>query len=214
MRILVVDDHSLVRDGISSMLESAGHTVVGQCGDGKRAVADTLRLRPEVVLLDIAMPEMNGIEALRQIRDVAPQVKVVMLTISEDENSLVDAIQLGASGYMLKSSSGDEFLRCLASLEDGNLALNRTTATHLIQSLMEVNRGCQDRPADLTDRECEILMLVAEGHSNKVIGQQLSVSENTVKYHVKKILQKLNVQNRTEAVASALRLGMLEQESV
>ena len=213
MRILVVDDHSLVRDGLTSMLEAAGHTVVGHSGDGESAVSDALRLRPEVVLLDIALPKMNGIEALRVIRESAPQIKVVMLTISEDENYLLDAIQLGASGYMLKSSSRDEFLGCLKSLEQGDLALNRSTATHLIQSLMEFNDGSRERPTCLTDRECEILQLVAAGHSNKVIGQQLSVSENTVKYHIKKVLQKLNAQNRTEAVANAMLMGLIDKES-
>jgi len=113
---------------------------------------------------------------------------------------------------MLKSSSGDEFLRCLKSLEDGELALNRSTATHLIQSLMEVRSGVKDQRPTLTERECEILQLVADGYSNKVIGQRLSVSENTVKYHIKKILQKLNAQNRTEAVAYAMRLGLLDKD--
>jgi len=212
MRILVVDDHSLVRDGITSMLEAAGYTVVGQSGDGESAVSDALRHHPDVVLMDIAMPKMSGIEALRLIREAAPDIKVVILTISEDENTLIDAIQLGASGYMLKSSSGDEFLRCLKSLEDGELALNRSTATHLIQSLMEVRSGVKDQRPTLTERECEILQLVADGYSNKVIGQRLSVSENTVKYHIKKILQKLNAQNRTEAVAYAMRLGLLDKD--
>ena len=212
MRILVVDDHSLVRDGITSMLEAAGYTVVGQCGDGESAGSDALRLHPDVVLMDIAMPKMNGIDALRLIREAAPDIKVVILTISEDENTLIDAIQLGASGYMLKSSSGDEFLGCLKSLEYGELALNRSTATHLIQSLMEVKNGFKDERSPLTERECEILQLVADGYSNKVIGQRLSVSENTVKYHIKKILQKLNAQNRTEAVAYAMRLGLLDKD--
>ena len=212
MRILVVDDHSLVRDGITSMLEAAGYTVVGQSGDGESAVSDALRHHPDVVLMDIAMPKMSGIEALRLIREAAPDIKVVILTISEDENTLIDAIQLGASGYMLKSSSGDEFLRCLKSLEDGELALNRSTATHLIQSLMEVRSGVKNQRPPLTERECEILQLVADGYSNKVIGQRLSVSENTVKYHIKKILQKLNAQNRTEAVAYAMRSGLLDKD--
>jgi len=213
MRILVVDDHSLVRDGITSMLEAAGYTVVGQCGDGESAVSEAVRLQPDMVLMDIAMPKMNGIEALRLIREAAPDIKVVILTISEDENSLMDAFKFGASGYILKSSSGDEFLNFMTSLEDGELALNRSTATHLIQSLMQVKNGYRDRRPHLTDREREILALVADGCSNKVIGQRLSVSENTVKYHLKKILQKMNAQNRTEAVAYAMRLGLLDKES-
>ena len=213
MRILVVDDHSLVRDGITSMLEAAGYTVVGQCGDGESAVSDAVRLHPDVVLMDIAMPKMNGIEALRLIREAAPDIKVVILTISEDENSLMDAFKFGASGFILKSSSGDEFLNFMQSLEDGELALNRSTATRLIQSLMQGKNGYRDQRPHLTDREQEILALVADGCSNKVIGQRLSVSENTVKYHLKKILQKMNAQNRTEAVAYAMRLGLLDKES-
>jgi len=214
MRILVVDDHLLVRDGIISLLVSAGHDVIGECGDGRTAVRLAGQLRPDAVLMDICMTEMNGLEALKLIKARIPQIKVVMLTITEEEKYVMQAIQLGADGYMLKSASGDEFLECLHALEMGNLALNQSMATRVIQGLMESQMQDGSLGRQLTERELEILTYVAEGQSNKNIGKQLTVSENTIKYHLKKILQKLDAQNRTEAVARAIHLGYLERELV
>ena len=150
--------------------------------------------------------------ANRNCRDVSNVYRYAVALADDNRGQIIDAFKFGASGYILKSSSGDEFLNFMKSLEDGELALNRSTATHLIQSLMEVRNGYRDQRPHLTDREREILALVADGCSNKVIGQRLSVSENTVKYHLKKILQKMNAQNRTEAVAYAMRIGLLDKD--
>jgi DNA-binding NarL/FixJ family response regulator len=212
MRVLVVDDHSLFRDGIVSLLEAAGYTVVGQAGDGKTAVERALSLRPELVLLDIHMPEMNGIDALKFIKASLPETKVVMLTVSEDEAYLVDAITSGADGYLLKHLSGPEFIDMLEGLKHGEAAITRKTASFLMKRMSQpVSAQPENAAGVLTGREIGILELVAGGLSNKAISDQLSLSENTIKYHLKNILQKLNVQNRTEAVMYALRNKLIQK---
>ncbi|MBI4769188.1 MAG: response regulator transcription factor [Chloroflexi bacterium] len=209
MRVLVADDHSLFRDGVVSLLEAAGFEVVGQVGDGQAAVEAALRLRPDLVLMDITMPEMNGLEALRRIRAERPDVKVVMLTVSEDDADLFEAIEAGAHGYLLKSLNADEFLEMLGGLERGEAAITRQTAARLMAGFAHLSHQ-NSEPADkLTEREIELLRLVAEGLSNKAIAQRLSLSENTIKYHIKHILQNLGVQNRTEAVTHAIHAGLI-----
>jgi len=215
MRVLVADDHSLFRDGIISLLEAAGFEVVGQVGDGQAAVEAVLRLRPDLVLMDITMPRMSGLEALRAIKQVSPETQVVMLTVSDDDADLFEAIRSGASGYLLKSLNAEEFLTMLDGLQRGEAAMTRKTTARLIQGLTGSSpRSQQTRLAQrLTEREIELLRLVAEGMSNKAIAHALSVSENTVKYHMRNILQKLDAQNRTEAVTHAIRAGLLDLDS-
>lgn len=211
MRVLVVDDHSLFRDGIVSLLDAAGFTVVGQAGDGNAAVQESIRLRPELVLLDIHMPEMNGLDALKRIKSILPETRVVILTVSEDEAFLADAIKSGADGYLLKHLSAPEFIQMLEGLKRGEAAITRKTAAYLMKQIAQPDSR-QDKPvAQLTEREIEILRLLAEGLSNKSISERLSLSENTIKYHLKNILQKLNVQNRTEAVMYAVRNNLIEK---
>ena len=210
MRVLVADDHSLFRDGIVSLLEAAGFDVVGQAGDGRVAVEMALRLRPDLVLMDIAMPQMTGLEALRLIKAESQEMQVVMLTVSDDHADLLEAIKAGAQGYLLKNLNASEFLEMLAGLEHGEAAITRKTAARLIEGFADLSR-LRSGPLDsLTQREIETLRLVAEGLSNKAIAQALFVSENTVKYHMKNILQKLCVQNRTEAATYAHRAGLLK----
>jgi DNA-binding NarL/FixJ family response regulator len=212
MRVLVVDDHSLFRDGIVSLLEAAGFIVVGQAGDGKTAVERALSLRPDLVLLDIHMPEMNGLEALKFIKASLPETRVVMLTVSEDESYLVDAITSGADGYLLKHLSGPEFIDMLEGLKRGEAAITRKTAAFLMKRMSQPGASqTENVPGTLSEREIEILKLVAGGLSNKAISDHLSLSENTIKYHLKNILQKFNVQNRTEAVMYALRNNLIEK---
>jgi DNA-binding NarL/FixJ family response regulator len=210
VRILVADDHSLFRDGLVSLLEAAGFEVVGQVGDGRAAVEAALALRPDAVLMDIAMPGMKGLEALRKIRGEWPEAKVVMLTASDDETSLFEAVEAGAQGYLLKSLNADEFVEMLNGLERGEAAMTRQTTARLLTGLSQLAQTHAPTPEELTPREVELLELMVKGLSNKEIAQAVSLSENTVKYHVKHILQKLGVQNRTEAAVQALKFGLLE----
>jgi DNA-binding NarL/FixJ family response regulator len=212
MRVLVADDHSLFRDGIISLLEAAGFDVVGQVGDGQAAIEAALRLCPDLVLLDIAMPQMSGLEALRLIKAELPEAQVVMLTVSDDDDDLLKAIESGAHGYLLKDLSADEFFEMLDGLQRGEAAMTRRTTTRLMKGFTGLSHQRANLPPGLTQREIETLQLVAEGMSNKAIAEALSISENTVKYHVKNILQKLGVQNRTEAVTCAVRTGLLDSE--
>ncbi len=213
MRVLVADDHSLFRDGIVSLLEAAGFEVVGQVGDGQAAITETQRLRPDMVLLDISMPVLSGLEALRQIRATVPGTEVVMLTVSEEEADLYEAIKGGACGYLLKSLNAEEFLDMLHGIQHGEAALTRETTSRLMKGFAHLAHQQEQETDLLTPRELELLQLVADGHSNKAIAQTLSISENTVKYHMKNILQKLGVQNRTEAVTLAIRTGLLMPDS-
>jgi DNA-binding NarL/FixJ family response regulator len=212
MRVLVADDHSLFRDGIISLLEAAGFEVVGQAGDGQAAVEAALRLRPDLVLLDITMPQLSGLEALRLIKAKLPETQVVMLTVSDDDANLLEAIESGALGYLLKNLSADQFFEMLDGLQRGEAAMTRQTTTRLMKGLADLSPQRADPAQSLTQREVELLRLVAEGMSNKAIAQMLSISENTIKYHMRNILQKLGVQNRTEAVTQAIRAGLLDPD--
>lgn len=207
MRIYIVDDHSLFRDGLISLLEADGHQVVGQAGDGLTAVEAVPSVQPDLILMDINMPRMNGIEALRQVKAIRSETKVIMLTVSEDEGNLVDAIRAGADGYLLKHLNAREFLEMVNGLERGEAAITRQMTMRLLKHMTSI-----EQTGDhilLSDRELEILKLVASGKSNQSIADQLSISENTVKYHLKNILQKLGVSNRTEAVTIAMQKGLL-----
>lgn len=207
MKIFVADDHSLFRDGIISLLEAGGHEVIGQAGDGAAAVERVLMLRPDLVLLDINMPVMNGIEALKAIKASLPEIKIVMLTVSEEDTFLLSAIKAGADGYLLKHLNANEFLQSLDGLEKGEAAVTRAVASRLFK---HVSHGTTEKPdLPVSDREQEVLKLVAAGKSNREIAEELSVSENTVKFHLKNIIQKLNVSNRAEAVMVAVQKHIL-----
>jgi len=215
MKILVADDHALFRDGIVSLLEAARYTVVGQARDGNEAVEFALRLKPDVVLMDISMPGLDGLQALHNIKTRAPQIKVVILTASEEDTDLITAMRSGAQGYLLKSLGSEDFLANLECLNRGELAVNSQYIGRIVEGLVHlVNQPEEPIKGILTDRETELLILVANGLSNKTIAQQLSVSENTVKYHMRQILQKLDAQNRTEAVISALQAGLIKRDDI
>ncbi len=216
MRVLVADDHSLFRDGLVSLLEAAGFTVVGQAENGQMAVEKSAQLRPDLILLDIHMPVMNGLEALRQITSTMADVKIVMLTVSEDEENLLEAIKSGASGYLLKNLNSQAFIKALEGLKRGEAALARAAVPKVMKSLADLSRQRfgQEAGVALSDREMEILRLVAEGQSNAVISEQISLSENTVKYHLKNIMQKMNAHSRMEAVMSAMKSGLLKDKDL
>ena len=211
MDVLVADDHSLFRDGIVSLLEAAGHRVVGQVGDGEGAIAAAARLLPDLILLDLAMPGMGGLEALSAIKARQPGAKVVILTVSTNDDDLYRAIRAGADGYLLKSLTSANFMDMLSGLGRGEAAITRATATRLMEGFVGDRERAEPALARLTNQEVAILRMVAEGHSNKAIGRFQSISENTFKYYMKSILQKLGARNRAEAAAVAIRAGLLQE---
>jgi DNA-binding NarL/FixJ family response regulator len=166
--------------------------------------------KPDAVLMDITMPGLNGLEALRQIQAEWPEAQVVILTASDDETSLFEAVQAGARGYLLKNLNADEFVGMLNGLARGEAAMTRQTTARLLAGFSHLSHAHPPSTEVLTSREVELLELMVKGLSNKEIAQAMSLSENTVKYHVKHILQKLGVQNRTEAAVQAVRIGLLK----
>lgn len=205
LRFLVVDDHALFRDGMVSLLKAAGMQVVGEAQNGAEAVSEAARLKPDVVLMDIDMPVMNGIDATRNITDTMPEVRVVMLTVSQEDHKLVDALRAGAKGYLLKSLNSDEFINLLRGLEKGEPPIPSSVTMRLMNYVAQQSSPNEIRNDNLTEREVELLGCLGLGLPNKLIADRLGVSDNTVKYHIKNILQKLNFNNRAEAAAYAVR---------
>ena len=210
MGVLVVDDSPLFRDGLISLLEGAGFEVAGQAEDGEAALEAVSRLQPDLVLLDLKMPKMDGLTALRHLKSSQPDLIVVILTVSEEDEDLVDAIEAGANGYLHKNLNAAQFLSLLKGLEQGEAAITRKTAAKLMAGIARAPRSSPKSGLHLTPKELGVLGLVADGLTNRKISQRLSVSENTVKYHLRNIMQKLGAQNRTEAVTIAIQNGLLD----
>ena len=211
MRVVIADESSLFRDGIASLLETAGHEMVEQTRDGVGAVEAVLRLRPDLVLMDAALPEMDGVTATAKIKSEAPDTKVVILTGVDDDETLYAAIRAGADGYLSKDLKATEFFEMLSGLSRGDAAITRRTAARLMDGFQKVSR-MKNRQDRLTRQETRVLTLMGKGSSNKVIAEALFISENTVKYHVRNILNKLGVKNRTEAVVQALRENLIDKD--
>ncbi len=211
MRVLVADDHSLFRDGITSLLEAAGYQVVAQVGDGRMALESTRQLQPDLVLLDIDMPDMTGLEALDRIKEEFPDIRVVILTVSNDDRDLFAAIERGADGYLLKDLQAHDFIEMLQGVERGDAAITRKTAARLMNRFKKMAEQDIGGANQLTDRELEVLDKVGDGMANRDIAQVLFISENTVKYHLRNILQKLGAKNRTEAVTYAISQGIIRK---
>ena len=213
MRVVISDDHALFRDGLRSLLEARGIEVVGEATNGRAAVEQTKRLRPDVDLMDLNMPEMDGLAATRLISAEQPQVKVVVLTASEDDADLFEAIKSGAQGYLFKNLASDEFFRLLEGVARGEPALTPGLARKLLGEFARPPTAAQpavEGPQALTEREREVLDLLVQGiTSNRELAERLVVTENTVKYHLRNILDKLHVQNRAQVVAYAVRHGMV-----
>lgn len=216
IRLLLVDDHALVRKGLAALLASdSAFCVVGEARDGGEAVKKTAELKPDLVLMDINMPGMGGLEATRRISKAVPSTKVVILTISEEDQDLFDAIKSGASGYLLKKVQPDELSSMLKGVLRGEAPISRFTAGRILAEFAVR----EQRPESETDaweealsrRETEVLRLVAEGLTNKEIGAKLGVEPTTVKNHLKNILGKLHLRNRVQAAAFALQKGLFPQ---
>ena len=216
MRVLLADDHTLFRAGIARLLDAWGFEIVGQAGNGLEALELARRLSPDLILMDIAMPVANGLEATRLIKAELPAARIVIVTVSDDDEDLFEAIKSGAEGYLLKDMSEEELSETLQLLAGGEPALSRGLATKILDEFARVAReGPGQTPGDdLTQREREVLALVAEGATNREVATELFVTENTVNFHMKNILAKLHLKNRTQAAAYALRRGLVSLDDV
>ena len=215
IRVLIVDDHALFRRGLQMVLESeADIEVVGEAGDGQEAVERAEAFTPDVVLMDVRMPRRSGIEATRTIKDTLPSTKIIMLTISDEEADLYEAIKAGASGYLLKEISIEEVAGAVRRVNGGQSLISPSMASKLLNEFASMVKRRDERSQvpgpRLTDRELEVLKLVAKGMNNRDIGKELFISENTVKNHVRNILEKLHLHSRMEAVVYAVRERLLD----
>ncbi len=204
IRVLVADDHAVVRAGIVSLLSAESDIeVVGEAVDGDDAVAQALALQPDLVVMDVRMPRLTGDAATAIIRERAPAVRVLVLTTYESDASILSAIEAGASGYLLKAAPADELVAGVRSVAAGEVALSPAIAAQLVARVRE------PAPATLTPRETEVLRLVADGLSNRAIGERLFVGESTVKTHLLRAFEKLGVNDRTRAVTLAMERGLI-----
>jgi DNA-binding NarL/FixJ family response regulator len=214
VRVLLADDHPLFREGLRGLLEARGIEVVGEARTGREAVDLTARLEPDVVLMDLAMPELNGLAATRLISAGNSGARVVILTASDEDADLFEAIKSGAQGYLLKNVSSAELFRLLDSVAVGEPAFTPGLARKLLGEFAKPAPAPAPRtptPDVLTEREREVLDLLVQGiTSNRDLAERLVVSENTVKYHLRNILDKLHVQNRAQVVAYAARHGLID----
>lgn len=210
LSVLIADDHRLFRQGLIGLLNTRPDLVrvVGEAATGRETVQLVEHLHPDVVLLDIQMPDGNGLEAAAQIRQHSPNVRIVILTASESDEQLYQAVQLGVAGYLLKNLDAEELFALLASVVQGEAALTRAMAARLLKRVAHHAHGDGSAPV-LTEREIQVLRLVVQGASNPEIAAQLCVSVNTVKTHIRNILEKLHLENRTQVAGYAVQSGLV-----
>jgi len=220
MKVLLVDDHPLFLEGLRNLLIARGIEVVGIASDGLEALAQARALRPNVILMDIQMPRCDGLEATRLIKTELPDIKIVMLTVSADDENLFEAIKSGASGYLLKNLEADRFFDLLSGVAQGEAPMSRDLAARVLEEFAHQARKAEaareveaEDPDTLTPRQMEVLQLVAQGLTNKEIAAALYVTERTVKYHMSEILQKLHLQNRAQVIAYAVRTGLVNDKN-
>jgi DNA-binding NarL/FixJ family response regulator len=218
LRVLLVDDHILFRKGVASLLSGRQDIeVVGEAGDGLQAMASARETVPDVILMDIGMPECSGLEATRLIKREMPHVKIIMLTVSDDDRDLFAAIKNGADGYLLKNLEPHQFFDMLEGLRRGEVPMSGLMATKILQEFRQPDQSLaqpsQTRD-ELTPREIEVLELVVGGSTNKEIAEALSITENTVKIHLRNILEKLHLHNRIQAAVYAVRQGLVSDYSL
>jgi two-component system response regulator NreC len=213
IRVLVVDDHTILRVGLRMMLNAQPDIeVVGEASDGNQAVTEALRLVPDVILMDIAMPDCNGIEATRQVKRVQPETRVLVLTMHENEEYLFQTLRAGASGYILKEAADTELITAIHAVSGGRFYLSPSAQSIMVGDYLQRVRSGEEHDSynALTEREREILKLVAEGYTNNQIAERLTISPKTVDTHRTHVMDKLNLHSRAELVKYAMRRGLLE----
>ena len=217
--VLVADDHALFRNGLASLLADNGVEVVGQAVDGLDALVQARAKRPDVILMDVRMPHYDGVEAARLILQELPATKIVMLTVSDSDEDLFAAIRAGVAGYLLKNVAPDDLLRLLQGIADGEAPISGAVASRLLLQFASK----RDKPPAprlqppgerlLTERELQVLRCIAAGNSNREVGKILAISENTVKNHLRRMLEKLHLDNRVQAVTWAIRHGLVQESA-
>jgi DNA-binding NarL/FixJ family response regulator len=209
IKILIADDHPVVREGLMAMLSrEADFNVVGEAKDGVEAVNKTKELSPDVILMDLRMPEMDGVEAMRQIRPAMPDVKFIILTTYSDDDYIFSGIEAGARAYLLKDAPREDLFKAIRSVYRGESLIQPVVASKLLDRFSQLSRRTPSGE-ELSERELEVLCLMAKGAANKEISAELNIAQSTVKTHITNIFQKLGVNDRTEAVTQALKKGII-----
>lgn len=217
IKVLVVDDHTLFRKGLVNLLgQQKGIEVVGEAKDGEEAIRLAQSLKPDVILMDVKMPNRNGIQATQAIRETLPEARIMMLTVSEEDEDLFSAIKAGARGYLVKNVEPDQLVKAIQLLVKGESVITHSMASKLLDEFGQIAKKV-DTPPDsnlkpLTQREKEVLQILAKGESNKEIANTLCISEHTVKIHLKNILRKLHMNNRIQAAIYAHQQGLVDQK--
>jgi NarL family two-component system response regulator LiaR len=209
IRVLIVDDHAVVRQGLRTFLElQEDIEVVGEAADGEQAIAAAIELEPDVVLMDLVMPRIDGVAAIERLRERVPASRVLVLTSFLDEDKVLPAVRAGAAGYLLKDVAPADLVRAIRTVDGGDSQLHPAVAARVLRELSDGEHGSAARHEDLTAREREVLGLIAHGRANKAIAFELGVAEKTVKTHVGNILGKLGLSDRTQAALYAVREGL------
>ena len=210
IRVLLADDHTVIRDGLSAMLgREEDFEVVGEAGDGLEAVEKAELLEPDVVLMDLRMPRLDGVEAMKRIRERQPEINFLVLTTFDTDEYIYHAIEAGAKGFLLKDTSREELFKAVRAVARGESLIEPSVAARLLSRFVELSQ--QSKPADvLSEREMDVLRLMAKGGENKEIAAELSLSESSVTTHVAGIFQKFNVNDRTRAVTKAMHRGIIK----
>lgn len=215
IKVLLADDHTLFRRGIAALLaEQKNLEVAGEAADGLTAIAKAKEIAPDVILMDLNMPGCSGLEAIQAIHTEMPQINILVLTVSDDEADLFAAVKFGARGYILKNAEPEELTKAIFHIAQGGVIISPLMAAKLLTEFRELSTGVAQETAakanaDLSPREGEVLQLVAQGATNKAIADSLFISENTVKSHLKSIMEKLHLVNRSQAAAYAVKKGLL-----
>ena len=211
IKILIADDHPVVREGLISMIKrESDFQVVGEAINGVEAVRKTRELKPDIVLMDLRMPELDGVEAIRQISSSDPSIKFIILTTFSDDEYIFRGIEVGARAYLLKDAPREDLFKAIRAVNRGESLIQPVVASKVLSRFAELSRQVQTPTELLSEREIEVLKLVAQGNANKEIAAELNITDSTVKTHVSSIFQKLNARDRTDAVMQAVKRGIIK----